>query len=1436
MPENVARSLFGYNRGFTGVTVEGLGNVLTTSVENTGDILVYDDDLKKWVAQPNSSNSSAIVSIADLTTSRNEMLYTTATDTYATSIITAAGRGLVSVASSSEQRALIGVEPGVDVQTYSGSLDNIIAIGNGAADFLVYTTGSGFSNTALSSFMRTTVLPAATAGDLATAIGSFTGTASTTSAIMRVTGTNTLSESGATIDASDNLAGVNDAGMGGDLTVTGTINGAASNAFTQITNINGNTISSTQWGYLAGQDQAVDTSATPTFVGANMGSALVSSVLDPVSGQDAATKAYVDTVAATGAPPLQRVQLATAGVLPDTPSYASGAQTLTSSGNPGSLTVDGVATAAGNRILVKDQATVTQNGVYVVTSTGNPGSNYVLTRATDFNQAAAPIAAGASIFAEINGSAVANSGTTWALRATATNINPLTDDVEFVQLGGIATFSAGSGIDATQLAASTIQADITARLKFTGTELDLNTVTVGYGGTGATTLATGNVLVGQGTSAIIATKAAPTGTFVGTSDAQTLTNKVATAATNDLSARRLFVGSGAGTVSTYSATAPSSGQVLTATAATTATWQTPATAAFAPDRTLFVYQSAGDVSPNWSTLEAAITDAASLTPTAANPMIIVMYPGTYSEATPLTIPPYVTVSGIASTQSNVVIRPTAVAPTAAVIRMGGNARMYGIIVDGFDGGSAYATIGIECVAGTAYSIDYCNSVTVRNCTTANFLVTGNTTNQYSKILVCHQTSALVTAGTPFVCAAGYKCELGGVLTGTDFTTSGFLSGGGEMTRGVYVLNDYSLADISTLQISSCVSGLAVGGGTTNNSNVIYPRARVSGCRIGLISEKAIEMLAKSDIYLAGLITDNDAGIYPNQLDVHITNPALPAEQNILSLYNSISRISKISLLNGAANNPSLISGLVFSNELGDNQSFFLSSLVIGYPLMGQELVVGEGNSHSLTMIAKTDDGGVFIDETSQLNTATPSTNDVDIATTAVINLASAPATIDGVAPVTGTTRVLVKDGSTANTGTDSVDNGVYIWNGAGSAMTRATDFPAGEVVFHATSFSIDTGDTNYGERWRIDATSFTGELVTIGTTSFALEASSATPFPLASPADDDVFYIGSSGTTSFRFPGLKMTLTKPLTLSSGTTATTLAWEYWNGAAWDTLPIMSTHGSSPYESFASTSMGFGDASVGNPSPVDFQIRFGLITDWATTAVDGDTGYWVRCRLLVAANINQMPVISRIKIHTNRSEINKDGFHEFFGAAEPVRVLSIASENLCDPGNGSSYTNPGAQRLVPDASGLMSLNIDRCQMNNGINTAHSYVLQMPEEMDTSKLLKMKVSFAREDTSSGNVAIRVLYCTTSVGTAIGVPGGTPTATTQDTGIQVVAVASSGTPIQEYTFTLDLTAHQPNTDLLWLQFSREGTNGSDTFGGDIYVFKWTLCYHAWCLGHHDV
>jgi len=69
--------------------------------------------------------------------------------------------------------------------------------------------------------------------------------------------------------------------------------------------------------------------------------------------------------------------------------YANGTSgvgaTLTNFGTQASLVIDGVTLAAGNRVLVKDQTAALQNGIYTVTNIGSSTTNWVLTRAIDYD-------------------------------------------------------------------------------------------------------------------------------------------------------------------------------------------------------------------------------------------------------------------------------------------------------------------------------------------------------------------------------------------------------------------------------------------------------------------------------------------------------------------------------------------------------------------------------------------------------------------------------------------------------------------------------------------------------------------------------------------------------------------------------------------------------------------------------------------------------------------------------------------------------------------------------------------------------------------------------------------------------------------------------------------------------------------------------------------
>jgi hypothetical protein len=83
--------------------------------------------------------NAALASIAGLTTSANQLLYTTASNTYATASLTAAGRALLDDADASAQRTTLGLAIGTHVQAYDAGLASIAGLTT-AADRMLYTT------------------------------------------------------------------------------------------------------------------------------------------------------------------------------------------------------------------------------------------------------------------------------------------------------------------------------------------------------------------------------------------------------------------------------------------------------------------------------------------------------------------------------------------------------------------------------------------------------------------------------------------------------------------------------------------------------------------------------------------------------------------------------------------------------------------------------------------------------------------------------------------------------------------------------------------------------------------------------------------------------------------------------------------------------------------------------------------------------------------------------------------------------------------------------------------------------------------------------------------------------------------------------------------------------------------------------------------------
>lgn len=174
----------------------------------------------------------------------------------------------------------------------------------------------------------------------------------------------------------------------------------------------------------------------------------ITNLAAPTLDADAATKAYVDSAvqaAAAGLDVKGSCVAATTANLAAT--YSNGTSgvgaTLTATAN-GTLTLDGFGPVTlSQRLLVKNQTTGFENGIYTVTDAGSAGTPWVLTRATDFNTAnPGNITPNAFTFIE---QGTTQADTQWVL-TTNTPITVGTTALVFAQFGAGSAYVAGNGL------------------------------------------------------------------------------------------------------------------------------------------------------------------------------------------------------------------------------------------------------------------------------------------------------------------------------------------------------------------------------------------------------------------------------------------------------------------------------------------------------------------------------------------------------------------------------------------------------------------------------------------------------------------------------------------------------------------------------------------------------------------------------------------------------------------------------------------------------------------------------------------------------------------------------------------------------------------------------------------------------------------------------
>ena len=289
---------------------------------------------------------------------------------------------------------------------------------------------------------------------------------------------------------------------------------------------------------------------------------------DPVSALQLATKQYVDAVA-QGLD--AKASVRNGSTTAYTATYSNGTAgvgaTLTNAGTLVAFSADGVTNSVGDRVLIKNQASALQNGIYTVTTAGSGAVAWVLTRATDMDTwAEVP---NSFVFVE-DGTTLADTG--WVCTSNAGGTMGTTA-INWVQFSGAGTYTAGTGLTLTGTQFSITNTAVTAGSYGSATQVGTFTVNaqgqLTLAGNTTVTPAVGSITgLGTGVATALAVAVGTAGAFVvnggalGTPSSGTVTNLTGTASIN------INGTVGATTPNTGAFTTISASGVITSTVAT----------------------------------------------------------------------------------------------------------------------------------------------------------------------------------------------------------------------------------------------------------------------------------------------------------------------------------------------------------------------------------------------------------------------------------------------------------------------------------------------------------------------------------------------------------------------------------------------------------------------------------------------------------------------------------------------------------------------------------------------------------------------------------------------------------------------------------------------------------------------------------------------------
>jgi len=268
---------------------------------------------------------------------------------------------------------------------------------------------------------------------------------------------------------------------------------------------------------------------------------------------------------------------------------------------------------------------------------------------------------------------------------------------------------------------------------------------------------------------------------------------------------------------------------------------------------------------------------------------------------------------------------------------------------------------------------------------------------------------------------------------------------------------------------------------------------------------------------------------------------------------------------------------------------------------------------------------------------------------------------------------------------------------------------------------------------------------------------------------------------------------------------TIIAEYWNGATWVQLRVMTVDEVHPH------------SQRGNrlfETTGEQYIRFDQPTANLLT-LNGIQKYWMRFRQTVA--LATVPTADLARLQGSGTHFEAEGSLIYFGLAEEPELIpgtSLASRIALVtfvPGNASANVANG-----------MNFNIQANSLVNGVTDGFGGVFSVPDGLDTTRDLTFGLEFTGSDAGVGNVDFQYWWLVTGPGSVYN-----GTAVAPIVAFSVAKSVAANVAIQSsVTFNLGQSLVLPGQTFWW---SLRRLGGTDTYNGNVAITNVNLYGYHW-------